>query len=354
KVGWKDSTPVWFPVSFRKYTGGFFRYVNEIDCEDGTLTDQDLRAMGALGGLQSLRVGPQVSDAGLSRIGRLTHLRYLDLSGSKVRDLNSFAYCDFRNLLTLDASGSSITNKGFSRFAGAKVLYWINLDSTGITDQGMGALAECKSLTGLNLRDTKITDNGLKSLSGLKRIEYLALAWTRIQGKGLRYLQDSVGLIDIELRRSDCNDDGLAYLDGFPKLRAIQLNGTKVTDKGLAKLQNLPALEILNLRETQATIRGLAQLKRSKLLGNVSISSRKGLDEDDYRVLGSFMLLKHLRLEVEPVTIEMVDRLLSFRQKITWLELPEKTPLLTEEFMKQYHGSRNRRLTTFSIYDDNF
>jgi MYXO-CTERM domain-containing protein len=91
-------------------------------------------------------------------------LQTLDLSGTKVTDVELKDLAELKNVQLLDLSHTPVTDAGLKDLAGLENLQSLDLSSTNITDAGLMHLKRLKKLWWLSLRNTQVTDAGIKAL----------------------------------------------------------------------------------------------------------------------------------------------------------------------------------------------
>ena len=109
------------------------------------LTDRYVDLLKAIDGLTGLyNWNSSLTDAGLTKVARLTRLRMLRLNGSNFTDV------------------------GVKRLANLKSLTSLELSGPGITDESVPAVCQLDKLTQLDLSSTRIGSNGLRQLKVLE------------------------------------------------------------------------------------------------------------------------------------------------------------------------------------------
>jgi hypothetical protein len=178
---------------------------------DTQLTDTALEHLKGLDQLESLTLdNTQVTDAGVGHLKGLVQIQLLGLVNTRV---TGAGLEHFTRLQSLELNGSSVTDAGLKHLKGLGQLQWLTLERTKVTDAGLEPLEELVQLERLHLDKTQVTDAGLEHLKGLTRLEYLSLAYLRV------------------------TDTGLGHLQGLNQLRLLNLDNTEVTDHGVKKLQ---------------------------------------------------------------------------------------------------------------------
>src|SRR5262245_28878498 len=197
-----DSGNSWVPVSLRHRLGDdFFHSVVYVQIdyrsdgrpkdESAAVNDDFLSGLGEFPALESveLNFGPQ-SDEGLRLIGRLRHLKHLNL-------LNS----------------GNLTDEGVAHFSDLDSLESICLNGTKITDESIRLLGELPRLTNLDVRNNELTNQCLQYAG---QMQPLRMLWV---GTGKR-LNPAI------------TDEGLMHLLRLSQLEGIDLEGTAVSEVG--------------------------------------------------------------------------------------------------------------------------
>lgn len=174
----------------------------------------------------------------------------VDLTNSKITDTDLELLSSLSNLTVLSLAGCpNLTDAGLVHLQRLTKLQTLNLGPSKITDGGLKNLSELKQLEILNLSGTKIGDAGLAHLSSLKKISVLYLAHTRTTSSGMKTVGAMSELQWLDLKDTDVNDDGLAHLRGLKKLRLLGLAGCEVTDAGVSQLREIKTLEEITRSE---------------------------------------------------------------------------------------------------------
>ena len=110
----------------------------------------------------SLHSSSTACDAALARIGRLTRLQRLRLSGSSVSDAGLVHLKGLGNLLELDLSSTQVSDAGLVHLKGLGSLRHLDLRHTQVSKTGLDNLEGLGSLGALFVRGTHVTDAGVK------------------------------------------------------------------------------------------------------------------------------------------------------------------------------------------------
>ena len=133
-------------------------------------SDTGLQAIGLCTGLTKLDLSrcPQITYQGIVHLRNLLNLTYLDLSRNpKVDDKGVVALCDLQRLSTLNLAGTAITNVGLSHIGDIPGLLYLDLSHCErITDRGLSHLRRLRKLAYLNVDGCKrLTPRGIGRLS---------------------------------------------------------------------------------------------------------------------------------------------------------------------------------------------
>tara|TARA_Y100000588_G_scaffold293829_1_gene313608 strand:+ start:1121 stop:3244 length:2124 start_codon:yes stop_codon:yes gene_type:complete len=177
-------------------------------------------------------------------------LEQLSFSGRDIEGLAFERISRLSNLRTLDFSSTRISDEDVAILAspgedGLTNLQTLHLERTAVTDVSLSELGTISSLRNLFLDKTGVTDAGVANLVGLTTLEVLSLNGTQITDEGIRQLKDMANLIVIGLRETEVTDECVKHLKGMTVLKFIVLGSTKVTDAGIADLHKaLPNCKI--------------------------------------------------------------------------------------------------------------
>ena len=148
----------WLPQAYQNE-------VAEVSLTGTKVTDAELAHLGALTGLQKIRLyDTRLTDAGLVHLKCLTKLKKLELSHNQVTDVGVAHLREMIGLQRLGLSGTQVTDAGLAQLQGLTGLQWLTLDQTQITDAGMSCLQRLTKLEVLSLRNTHVTGAGLAQL----------------------------------------------------------------------------------------------------------------------------------------------------------------------------------------------
>lgn len=187
--------------------------------------DADLEGLEELRTLQVLDLGYcRISDVTMRRIGRLTHLKYLNLDGT------------------------GITDAGLTELKKLKELTQLHLAFTEVSDSGLVTVGQLPCVGVLDLTDTKITDAGLGHLHRMKSLRVLLLDYCQVTADGMAQLR-SLNLVRLGLNGVSLNDEGVERLGELKSLRFLSVLQTDIANQGgeTRLRQLLPNLQTLDV-----------------------------------------------------------------------------------------------------------
>jgi hypothetical protein len=98
-----------------------------------------------------------LSDADLTGLVHLHHLRFINFARSHVTDAGLDVISRMGTLVHLDVSDTPITDAGMSKLAAMKSLQYLNASNTQITRESLRTFADMPSLEGVAIRGTRIS-----------------------------------------------------------------------------------------------------------------------------------------------------------------------------------------------------
>jgi hypothetical protein len=231
----------------------------------------------------------QLSDALLKRIGGLSDLTLLDLSGTDLDDRQLALLPPLESLRTLCLGRTKITDDGIASLPRFPNLEYVSLEMNGVTDEAIDALSNIEHLDYVDLSWTNVTEQGqnrLRDLRWRRNRQSLPICWMT----GDEGLSDLAGgrwrrkrpvltphrktrkssafgtlapLTRLCARGRYVTDAGLKSLAALTDLEDLDLRDARVTDAGLKALAVLTKLRKLDLRGTQVTETGVRRLSRT-------------------------------------------------------------------------------------------
>ena len=292
------------------------------------VTNADLALVAGLTELQTINlrgascVGPGITDAGLTHLANLEHLRVLELSvnpGITAQGMKSLS--NLKRLEYLNLCNTHVTNDGLAHLQGLSrlkklclpcpvgprsVLRWPRPGGGGCTQEGLPALwgLPIEELSGLFLYE-----DGFQYLRGLNHLRRFPVDFGQPHDTDLVYLKDFAELESLAVGLSEGwqNTSRLRWLAGMRSLQTLDISGKPADSEtsdlsGLEVLANLPALERLRLgRITDAGMAHLPKLPGVRLL-DLSVSQIHG--EGLAHLREKFPNLEALALDPTTLTAE--------------------------------------------------
>ncbi len=254
-----------------------------------------------------------LTDTGLRHIKGLTHLKSLDLTGTKVGDNGLDNLEGLTQLESLNLSLTQVTSAGLKHLKRLTKLRTLVLMYNNIDDSGIEYLKDLVQLQSLNLQGTRVAGGGLIHLKDLPQLRTLDLSCASYKVAQLKSMAQprrlplaggaaDAELVNIErlteleslnLASNHITDAGFAHLEGLVRLRSLDLSMTGITDTGLRHLKNLTQLRDLRLASVRVTGYGLADLKGLAQLETLALT---GNQLDDLTFVTQFPKLKVLKL----------------------------------------------------------
>lgn len=269
-----------------------------LDVVHARLTDAGVEPLATMSNLDRLELPNRgLTDAGIAHLGKLTGLKYLWVgcaSNSPLTDESLRVIGGLHGLEELHVSGTRFTGRGIEHIVGLQGLQALHLHSPDLGNDDLKRLARLKNLRSLSWGFfTQTSIAGLRVLAALPALETLHVKQIRQDGtgldiSGLRKLTDLTIGMRLRAREGDrytrtydeFRDSDLACLQGLTSLRWLRLNGPGIGDDGLVYLASLTNLEILNIGGSPALtdngLRCLAGMRklRSLWIGNSRISEQ--------------------------------------------------------------------------------
>ena len=224
--------------------------LKRLDLVNYRTTDEGLRCLGRLTSLEDLALTMRVDHPdqrtaspppraeaagsiaspcalkGLAQLSKLNKLRVLDLSFNKaVSDAWLWYIGQLSHLVYLDLSGTDVTSSGLMQLARLKKLESLDLSwNHSVGDDGLRAVGELTELESLDLSDTRITSVSLDALKRLKKLKLLILSFNLgITDEGARVLGEMVNLQELHLDYTGITPSGARYLRRLRSLRYLSL-----------------------------------------------------------------------------------------------------------------------------------
>ncbi len=243
----------------------------------GRYTRRGVEHLTNLKHLKALQLPSNIRAEALSFLEQFSSLEYLCLSGPDLTDAKLAAIRRLTWLTQLSIGGRSHIGPGLAHLDDFKSLRFLGLTATRNEhiDKHLAHIANLTELEKLNLRDTLVGDAGLahlRKMSKLKKLDLFSNPNTgRITDAGMVYLKDLKSLEELSLP-SGITDAGVAYLVGLDSLKNINLWGHSLTDKGTAALARMKSLEDLDISSRHVTDAGMVKLSACHCLESLTLS----------------------------------------------------------------------------------
>jgi Leucine-rich repeat (LRR) protein len=244
----------------------------------------------------------------------------VDLRASWVDDADMPRLARMSDLKVLDLSLTRVTDRGLRALKTAPNVEELNLYfDEKITDEGASVVKSWKHLKKLNLRGTKITDSTLEMLAGVPTLEWLDVGWAETTDTGFDHLAALTNLKWLTMGGNKLTDGALQFLRQMPQLEYLDIGGQQRTDSGLWSLllsetgmqsiASVTELRELRLEGRNVTGRGLELLKPLAKLERLDLQGCKRLRDDAAGVLASMKQLKSLDLKDSSLSAESVAKI---------------------------------------------
>lgn len=214
------------------------------------VTDQDIAYFGSFEALEVLKAPKSALQGhGLRALGKLKHLREIDLSWSPVCDDALVHLANLSSLETLELNATEINGEGLRHLANLPHLTRLSLLSCRLSRKGWAALGSLRRLKHLSVVAATIDgdDHHLRHLANLQRLETLRTG-TYYHGS------NAVGCsTPVSIPHETVEADRLfRWIGELPNLKEVLSHRSikSATLEGLRHFTNTPALESLdyNLR----------------------------------------------------------------------------------------------------------
>ena len=200
--------------------------------------------------------GTNLSDKGFEQLGKILSLYVVDLKSVKINEKKLKFLTNLKNLRNIKfipiswrIFGSKekldIRDEGMIHLGKLSKLRSLDLSYSKITDRGLLHLIKLRNLRKIYLRQTQVSNKGLKSLKNFRHLRILDLSGTNISDRGLAYLKKLPHLRVLDLSNTNISNKGLACLAELQNLYDLKLYSTKISNGELKRLKEiLPATTI--------------------------------------------------------------------------------------------------------------
>ena len=144
--------------------------LGHLDLRDTDVTDASFKTIGNFERLEYLSlISTGIDGSGFSELARLPMLRSFRVSGNALKHFKGLE--SLQQVTFLDISASRIGDLDLPSLGKMRDLEHLELRKTAITDKGLKALRGLKHLKNLDVRGTKVTVDGIKQLAGIPLID---------------------------------------------------------------------------------------------------------------------------------------------------------------------------------------
>jgi hypothetical protein len=250
------------------------------------LCGSDLRPIADMQRLRSLSfTGIAVDDNVLFQLPRVVFLSELDLTGTRsfsTEGMRQICGCGKLQKLSV-ARCTQLDADAFTRLGMLTELRDLDLSGLMLNDRAVANLGECKAMRRLNLAGGAFTGDALQVLAEMGKLEALDVGDNRELGAMcLLHVPANVK----ELRLDKCpglgEDAARLLCDRFQNLRVLHVGGNDwVTDQVLRLLTSMPSLQRLDLSSCQKlTNASFATILAAKSLRSIATSGTACLTKE--------------------------------------------------------------------------
>ncbi|NXR47392.1 LRC23 protein, partial [Hippolais icterina] len=237
----------------------------------------------------------------ISLLERFIHLRYVDLSKNKLKDLAPLS--SLTQLLWLKVDGNRLTSASMQELPYLQV---ISFDRNQIMD--LEGIAH-PLLTNLSLKENKI-----QTVLGLNQNQLFSLQVLELRGNQIK---TTAGLSISKLKKLYMPKNAICSLEGLEEFE--QLETLHLRDNKLEALDgfsdNMKCLQYLNLRNNGIkSFQEVEKLQVLPMLQELVLTDNPCAGEPDYRLEVLSRLSQLQRLDKEPVEEEEWEEVGKFRQ----------------------------------------
>ena len=133
----------------------------------GRFSDVGLKSLTQLTRLETLHLGPGITDVGLADIRHLHRLRRLYLSGTDVTDAGLKHLKGMPHLETLMLAGTNVTDAGMILLKHHPGLKTLSLSFTSISNDSLQTIKELQHMRRIFLTGSQVTDQGATDLKSV-------------------------------------------------------------------------------------------------------------------------------------------------------------------------------------------
>jgi Leucine-rich repeat (LRR) protein len=244
------------------------------------VNDTEILELAALPKLERLDLShTRISDEGLLHLRTARQIRDLNLLyAEQITDLGLSAIKNWTHLKRLNVRGTRISDPTLAIVGKLTQLESLDIANTGVTDAGLDSLVPLTHLKHLALGRSRFSDNAIVVLRLLSTLESLDLSGPRGVTRNQRSesgvvpealvqaISELKGLTALKLGHNQIGADELRILAGsLGKLEKLGLEASsKVDDQVLKVLVPWKSLKYVDVQETKVTQDGIQDLKKQR------------------------------------------------------------------------------------------
>jgi Leucine-rich repeat (LRR) protein len=243
----------------------------------------------------------------------------------------------------LDLQNSRVTNAGLTQLGKLTHLSKLDVRNSPIDKDGASHIAQATSLEELTFDGRKLNEAGVQALRPLSSLRVLGLRGVQLPHSGFAELLHHQELEELDLQDSSMDDLSLDIVAELPKLSRLRLSRTRVTDEGVARLAKLDLLEVLELQECQVTGEAFGVIFKNKGMKSLKELNLTGSQLNERGAKSVQQMVKLERLSLAYLgTMQDVHFALIVRgmKDLTYLHVGN-CPLLTSQGMMVLKGHKN-------------
>ncbi len=266
-----------------------------------------------------LNAGEKPTNLCVKYISHLTSLRELNLSGASVNSQGLKFITGMQQLEELYAP-KFVYEDGMKELVKLSNLKRLHFTESRISDEDLKYLRELRLLQELSLNSTKVTDEGLKYLADCPNLYYLYI-WGDFTDEGLKNLTSLAALKIIRAHSNDnkISDEGLRYVSQIKTLERFWAYWMEnITDKGVEHIVQLPNLKMLDLGHAKLSNKACEFLKQNQSITHLSLPFQ-GIDEEGIKNLSELKKLETLMI-CSASSSPLTDRALEYISNMTNLK----------------------------------
>jgi hypothetical protein len=219
----------------------------------------------------AVRDGDKLTDADFGQIGRLVHVKTLDLNKGLTDDRLA-QLVGLQDLEYLQTNLAQVTNDGLKPLAQLKKLRTLKFfhPGPGFSGAGLAHLAELPNLQQLTVAGSlAFNDEGMAAVAKLAKLQEFRMWHAGPTQEGIKKLKALPDLKRLNLgqrltyKPPACpTDETIAILVDLKSLESLQLSEARLTFAALQQLKQLPALKQLTLEGIDVPQADVERLKK--------------------------------------------------------------------------------------------